>query len=48
MKRRQRIRGMALLVAAVMLWGCSAQKEAADTYEVYQGYACQDESGHIK
>ena len=48
MKRRQRIRGMALLLAAVMLWGCSAQKEAADTYEAYQGYACQDGSGHIK
>ncbi len=39
---------MALLVAAAMLWGCSAQKEAADTYETYQGYACQDGSGHIK
>lgn len=48
MKRRERIRGMSLLVAAVMLWGCSAQKEAADTYVAYQGYTCQDGSSHIK
>ena len=39
---------MSLLVAAVMLWGCSAQKEAADTYAAYQGYTCQDGSSHIK